>query len=110
MYGYLNRVRSSRMIERETRRKHRSDVAGIPCLANLQDHSQLSPGACTSHCWDLLRAGYYYKRILSDVYLDNLVISTVPEPETYALMLAGLALIGFIAQRARRRKAGFSIN
>ena len=30
-------------------------------------------------------------------------VSPVPEPETYALMLAGLSLLGFVA---RRRKAG----
>lgn len=32
------------------------------------------------------------------------VISAIPEPETYAMLLAGLGLIGFMAQR--RKKAG----
>lgn len=35
-------------------------------------------------------------------YSGTINVSAVPEPETYALMLGGLALIGFVA---RRRKA-----
>lgn len=34
--------------------------------------------------------------------LDNVTIEAVPEPETYAMVLAGLGLVGFAA---RRRKA-----
>jgi PEP-CTERM motif len=33
--------------------------------------------------------------------VDNLRVTAVPEPETYALMLAGLGLMGFIARRRR---------
>lgn len=36
--------------------------------------------------------------------LDNVsVVSAIPEPETYALMLAGLGAIGFVAFRRSRR-------
>lgn len=35
-------------------------------------------------------------------YFGVLVLSAVPEPETYALMLAGLGMIGVVAQRRRR--------
>lgn len=35
-------------------------------------------------------------------YLGGISVAAVPEPETYAMLLAGLGLIGF---SARRRKA-----
>jgi hypothetical protein len=34
---------------------------------------------------------------------DQLYMVPVPEPETYAMMLAGLGLIGFVANRRRRK-------
>jgi hypothetical protein len=35
-------------------------------------------------------------------YAGGFIAQTVPEPETYAMMLAGLAAVGFIAARRRR--------
>jgi hypothetical protein len=40
-----------------------------------------------------------------DLGLDNVSVTSVPEPETYAMFMAGLGLMGFIA---RRRKNGQS--
>ncbi len=34
--------------------------------------------------------------------LDNVNVTAVPEPETYAMMLAGLGLVGFMARRRRK--------
>jgi hypothetical protein len=34
---------------------------------------------------------------------DQLYLAPIPEPETYAMMLAGLGLIGFVAGRRRRK-------
>lgn len=34
--------------------------------------------------------------------LDNVSVSVVPEPETYAMLLAGLGLVGFISRRRRK--------
>ncbi len=42
----------------------------------------------------------YYSRT---VFFDNLVLTPVPEPSTYALALTGLLAVGFMA-RARRRQ------
>jgi choice-of-anchor C domain-containing protein len=37
--------------------------------------------------------------------LDNVNVTAVPEPETYAMMLAGLGLMGFIARRRKQNAA-----
>lgn len=36
-------------------------------------------------------------------YVYSLEVSAVPEPETYAMMLAGLGVLGFLARRRRRQ-------
>lgn len=33
--------------------------------------------------------------------IDNIVLTAIPEPETYAMILAGLGLLGFVASRRR---------
>ncbi|MBK9444344.1 MAG: PEP-CTERM sorting domain-containing protein [Comamonadaceae bacterium] len=46
--------------------------------------------------------------IEADGLLDRVsvsAVSSVPEPETYAMMLAGLGLIGTIARRRRAKQA-----
>jgi hypothetical protein len=40
-------------------------------------------------------------RIRQDMFLSGFAVTTVPEAETYAMMMAGLALIGTIARRRR---------
>ena len=37
--------------------------------------------------------------------LDNISVTAVPEPETYAMLLAGLGLMGSIARRRKHNKA-----
>lgn len=37
----------------------------------------------------------------NDLGLDSLSVTAVPEPESYALMLAGLAAVGFLARRRK---------
>jgi hypothetical protein len=36
---------------------------------------------------------------------DRLPPTSVPEPETYAMLLAGLGLMGFVARRRKQRAA-----
>lgn len=45
---------------------------------------------------------------LSDSYggsLDNVSVTAVPEPETFALMLAGLGIMGAVARRRKAKQA-----
>jgi hypothetical protein len=37
--------------------------------------------------------------------MDNLQVAAVPEPETYAMLLAGLGLVGAIARRRKTAQA-----
>lgn len=37
-----------------------------------------------------------------NLLLDDITVSAVPEPQTYAMMLAGLGLLGFMARRRRQ--------
>ncbi len=38
--------------------------------------------------------------------IDNTTLPPVPEPETYAMMLAGLGMLGFLARRKNAQKLG----
>jgi transposase len=43
VYGYLHQLTSSRKLEREAGRKHRTDVADRKAGTRLQDHRRLPP-------------------------------------------------------------------
>jgi hypothetical protein len=45
-----------------------------------------------------------FQRTNAVATIDNLsiTISTIPEPETYAMLLAGLGLLRFIGRRAKK--------
>lgn len=46
--------------------------------------------------------GEYIAGVVETTALDNVAITPVPEPETYAMLLAGLGLVGLAVRRHRR--------
>ncbi|QBI03205.1 PEP-CTERM sorting domain-containing protein [Pseudoduganella albidiflava] len=49
------------------------------------------------------KPGFVYGFTDFDVAVDNITVSPVPEPGTYAMMLAGLGLVGAIARRRKQQ-------
>jgi hypothetical protein len=79
---------------------HASDHSGAflfddqPTLANV-----VTPGTWSIH-W-LNNGGQVPDFSNLTLFARDVVTTPVPEPETYALMLAGLGMLGFIARRRR---------
>lgn len=48
---------------------------------------------------------YSYSPVAVDVRGGSMTLTAVPEPGTYAMMLAGLGLMGFVASRRKQRTA-----
>ncbi|MEO8442739.1 MAG: PEP-CTERM sorting domain-containing protein [Betaproteobacteria bacterium] len=69
---------------------HSTGPAGVTSVANgwLLNLANFAPSYSIS--------GY-----VSENYQDVIVFHGVPEPETYAMLLAGLGLMGFVARRRR---------
>ncbi|QHJ01541.1 PEP-CTERM sorting domain-containing protein [Xylophilus rhododendri] len=49
-------------------------------------------------------ANYMDDNAGSTLDVRNLVVAAVPEPESYAMLLAGLGCVGSIATRRRKRR------
>lgn len=81
------------------------DGAGTAGGANVQLATSTWGSSSGSVAFNNAAAGNYYWAVtgtegeLGGAYLYAANTAAVPEPETYALMLAGLGLIGFIGRR-----------
>ena len=83
-------------------------LGGFPGARNasgafLFDNLSLGAGGSGTQAIDWLNGGggtaNYSSLTLST--RDDVVVTPVPEPQTYALMLAGLSAVGFIARRRK---------
>ncbi len=80
---------------------HASDHSG----AFLFDDQPMVAGATTPGTWAihwLNNGGQVPDFSNVTLFARDVVTTAVPEPETYALMLAGLGVMGFIARRRRK--------
>jgi hypothetical protein len=77
-------------------------------------------GSCVAACYGTLLGGSAADRIWYDVFSGGVTqngyalftnaplggnVAAIPEPETYAMMLAGLGLLGFAARRRKQKEA-----
>jgi len=72
---------------------------GALTLLNLSNAATATPGFQT-FAFDAVAAGastllsFNFRNDAGFMELDNVAVAVIPEPETYALMLAGFALLG----------------
>lgn len=93
-----------------------TDVAGFGC-ASCADGTIFGSGQLAAGTYSLLWGGSISSRSLNTGLVGNqtgsaeftqsgfLTVTAVPEPETYVMMLAGLALAGRVAARRKRKSA-----
>ena len=77
-------------------------IASGPSLLNTTPVVGLAAGIYNIQVAGLATPGGNY---WGSATLTNLPAAPVPEPETYAMMLAGLGLMGFVARRRRQKEA-----
>lgn len=80
------------------------DFSGTTSGANLYDTdlASITPANAANFYVNLHNALYPAGAIRGQLQYVGTATAPVPEPETYALMLGGLGVVGFVAARRRR--------
>lgn len=92
------------------------DREGPSFQTNLLGHSYSSPGTYFGEVFTYAFMSSYFSVPTSDITFDTTflesfaviiepITSPVPEPETYAMLLAGLGFLGFMARRRKLKEA-----
>lgn len=95
-WSYWNRLSNISVRNADTGTTLFSYAGNIGSGATI--HNSFSPAASASRLWiDWYDSAY-------NVGIDNVnfTVATVPEPETYALFLAGLGILGAVARRQQK--------
>jgi hypothetical protein len=86
-------------------------VVNLYMVGNSQAIGSFSfDSMAVSHSWGALAVGDYYYEVTAQVvstaaagsYQLSSTLTPVPEPETYAMLLAGLTVLGGVASRRRK--------
>ena len=62
-------------------------------------------GSLIVKVWGIAAPGLAAGSAISGSYGGNVAVSPIPEPETYAMMMAGLGLVGFMARRRKKTES-----
>jgi outer membrane lipase/esterase len=77
-------------------------------LSNVTDACGNVMAGCdpaTSMFWDGIHPTAFGHALLASEMQRSAVVVAIPEPETYAMMLMGLGLLGFVARRRKQQTA-----
>lgn len=78
-----------------------SEVIGVKLADGLTHQSFSFTATSASNVLSFFNLNYAGNILRKGPLLDNVTVTAVPEPETWAMLMAGLGMVGFMAKRRR---------